>query len=333
MGGGGAYYDRDTKDGYSRGSKGFSQSAETTMSRRSADAALLPYQRVLQTNVKSPVVNAFDVTGSMGDLPKIIYDKMPLIAGQIMENGYLNDPAFSLAAVGDVVSDNAPIQIAEFSPIKKLDGCLERIWLEGNGGGQDVESYEFTAYFYARYCEIPNAVTPFFLFTGDEGFRETLSSNELRQHFGGEHQTIEAAQVFDELKKKFFGNVFLVHRKYQGNDAGIVRQWRNVLGAERVIILPSDQAIADVTLGIFAFMSGERSLDEYLDDMKTKRDVAQTEERIAQVREALLPLTALNVPKKVGVQKKIKGAQAVPLVTPDKKVQKSSAKKDRPNRL
>lgn len=340
MGGGGAYYDRDTRDNYKRNSSGVSQAAETRMARRSIDAALLPSQRRIVSNSKSPVGYAFDVTGSMDNLPKIIYDKMPLLAGQIVENKYLSDPAFSLAAVGDVASDTAPIQVAEFSEIRQLDNWLERLWLEEGGGGQAEESYEFTAYFYARYCEMPNAVTPFFLFTGDEAFRETLYANELRQHFGGEHRNIGAAEVFEELKKKFKGNVFLVHRRYPGNRNGIsdpviVKRWQSVLGPERVIILPSDQAIADVTLGVFALMTGARTLEEYLEDMITKREVAQTKERIAEVREALLPLTAIVPVKKMGGKKpKIKEPQQDASVSVSSKNDaKSSGKKNRPNRL
>jgi len=42
------------------------------------------------------------------------------------------------------------------------------MYLEGGGGGQSYESYEYGAYFYAQHCEIPNAELPFFFVTGDE---------------------------------------------------------------------------------------------------------------------------------------------------------------------
>lgn len=288
MGGGGSYYDRDTSDGYDRTKQGYSQAADEKMSRRTADPGLLPKDRKVACQARSPVVYAFDVTGSMGTLPKIIYDKMPLIAGQIAECGYLEDPQMSLAAVGDIVSDQGPIQVAEFSLIRKLDDWLERIWLEGNGGGQAKESYEYTAFFYARCCDLGDAQTPFFLFTGDEGFRETLYKNDLQRHFGGTHENVEAEQVFEELKKKFKGNVFLIRRKYGGAENERIQvQWEKALGKDYVIPLISDQAIADVTLGVFAIAGGTRTLEEYLDDLKTKRAVPQTDERVAEVRKSL----------------------------------------------
>ncbi len=287
----GKFYDRDVSDRSSRTSSGTSQVSEEAMSRSRVDASLLPKGRELVCNAKSPLVYAFDVTGSMGNLPKIIYDKMPMIAGQLVEQGYLDDPMISIAAVGDIESDLAPIQIADFSLIRALDTWLQKIWLEGNGGGQAKESYEFTAYFYARMFKMPKAVTPFFLFTGDEGFREELLVNDLKAHFGGEHQKVSAFTIFEELKKKFFGNVYLIHRKYERSEnASIVRQWQEALGKERVIDLPEDLAIADLTLGLFAVTVGGRTLKDYLKEMKERE---QTEDRIKKVGKALEVVASL----------------------------------------
>ncbi|HEU0051351.1 MAG TPA: hypothetical protein VFQ60_04850 [Patescibacteria group bacterium] len=292
MGGGGSYYDRDVHDGYARSSRGTSDAAEQEMSRQSVDRGLLPEKRQLVCEAESPVVYAFDVTGSMGNLPVIIYDKMPMMVGQISEHGYLQDPKMSLAAVGDIQCDLAPIQIGDFAELRRLDDWLKRIWLEGGGGGQDVESYEFTAYFHARYLDISKAKKPFFLFTGDEGFRDMLYASDLARHFGGEHQDIEADAVFAELRRKFLDNVFLIHRRYSKDhlDPRIVCQWKRVLGENHVIILGSDQSIADVTLGLFAIVTGARTLKEYLRDLKTARDKPQSDERVREVERSLSPI-------------------------------------------
>jgi hypothetical protein len=305
MGSGGTYYDRDTDDGYKRGSAGFSAVAATQMSRSQIDEGLLPKNRRLVCEAKSPIVYSFDVTGSMGNLPMIIFDKMPLIAGSIGENGYLDDPQMSVAAIGDIQGDQAPIQVGDFALLRNMDDWLKRVWREGGGGGQHFESYEMMAYYYAFMCDLPNAVTPFFLITGDEGFRERLYKSDLERHFGGKHETISAEDVFAALKKKFKGNVFLIHRTYSRptENAEIIAMWKTTLGKERVVHLGSDQSIADVTLGLFAVMSGSRTLDEYLGDMKTARQVAQSDERVAEVR-AALKLVATLAPTKQNPGKK-----------------------------
>lgn len=317
MGGGGSYYHRDVTDRSRRTSKGFSDVAEEKMSRSRVDAAVLPHNRKLTCAAKSPIIYALDVTGSMGDLPKIIFDKMPMIAGQLIEKDYLEDVMISLSAVGDVLSDRAPLQICDFSVVKNLDEWLQRIWLEGRGGGQAEESYELIAYFYAKMCEIPNAETPIFLFTGDEGFRESLPVGTLKAYFGEGLESTNAKSVFEELKKKFKGNVFLIHRRYrEGQDREIVEQWENVLGKEKVIKLKSDLAIADVTLGLFAIVTGKRTLEQYLQDMKAR---GQDEQRITEVGESLKALAATVKP--AGAKKS------------DKKSEKPEIKKKKPGRI
>ena len=57
---------------------------------------------------------ALDVTGSMGEWPKIIYDKLPMFYGQIMMKNYLPAPSVSFSAVGDATSDDAPLQVTRF---------------------------------------------------------------------------------------------------------------------------------------------------------------------------------------------------------------------------
>jgi len=311
MGGGGSeYYDRDVSVARKL-SSGVSTFAQEQMSRSVLSDDLLPFERKLVSAHRNPLVYVYDITGSMGTLPKLIFDKMPMIAGQIVEQKYLEDPDVSLAAVGDVTSDRGPLQVCDFSVIKSLDPWLQKIWIEGNGGAQHFESYEFMAYFYARCCDMPNVELPILLFTGDEGFRKQLTGSELKKRFGGQHENVNASVIFAELKAKFMDNVFLLHRHYgsYGLDSEIVAQWEKVLGKNYVLKLPDDTAIADLTLGILALVSGKRTLSGYVKDMKNrplemggKKYKPQTQERIDQVTEALKPLEAMlkgrNIQKK-----------------------------------
>lgn len=296
MGGGGSFYDRDVTKGGSATSRGYSDFAAQMTSRTSLDRSLLPLNRRLVSNCKSPLVCPLDGTGSMGTLPKVLCDKWPMIAGQIVMQKYLDDAMISLAIVGDVQSDRGPIQIADFAKIRDLDPWLQKLWIEGNGGGQHFESYEFMAYFYARCYDMQNARTPMLIFTGDESFRENLSAEELKGHFGGQHQDVAASTIFSELQEKFKGNVFLVHRYYAsyGLDKKIVAQWHNVLDKENVIELESDTAVGDIMLGIIAIASGSRTLDQYLQDIKNRplkmggvEYEPQSPQRISEVRKAL----------------------------------------------
>lgn len=286
MGGGGEHYDRDTKDGYAATDRGFSQAAETLMGRRGADPGVLPKGRRVGSNARSPTVLCYDVTGSVDALPMIFADKLPLIAGQIGELRYLDDPEISLSAVGDI-GDRAPIQVADFAKIRHLDDWLQRLWREKGGLANGVEAYEFLAYYYAFCCDIPDAVTPFFVFIADEGMRRSLYKSDLERVFGGTHQNIDTVDVFRALDRAFKGNVFLVHRHYGIDDDKALSVWRECLGDDRIVKLGTDRSIADVLLGLFAIVTGARTLDAYLDDMVSARARPQSAHRVAEVRTAL----------------------------------------------
>lgn len=302
MGGSGTYYDRDvTATRKTMRAQGFSADAERILSQKRIDPTLLPKGWRLECVAKNPLVYCFDVTGSMGKLPKIIWDKWPGIVGQIVARNYLPDPEMSITAVGDIRTDDSPLQMCNFDSLRNLDRWLKRIHFEENGGGQGSESYEVTAYYYLHYFDMPNAELPIYLMTGDEACVEQLHARDLREQFDGDHENTTAEAVFMALRKKFQGNVFRIHRPYTGHghegwtNATIVAQWERLLGKNNVIHLPDDRAIGDITLGLYAIVSGARTLDQYLEDMRTRPldlagDVSfepQSEERIGQVAKAL----------------------------------------------
>jgi hypothetical protein len=299
MGGNGGYYDRNvTATHKTTNTKGHSEDAQQALQQHKMDPELLPKNCKLTCSKLNPLIYCFDVTGSMGKLPKIIWDKWPGIVGQIIARDYLPEPEMSIAAVGDIRSDRSPLQVCDFDSLRNLDSWLSRIHYEGNGGNQDSESYEMIAYYYLHRFEMPHAELPIFLMTGDEACVEDLHADDLQRHFGGEHKSTTAEAVFAGLIEKFQGNVFRIHKRYHGNNSKVVAQWERLIGPERIIHLPDDRAIGDVTLGLYAVASGARTVDQYIEDMSTRplnlaEGVSfepQSEERIAQVAEALAPL-------------------------------------------
>lgn len=298
MGSSGSYYDRDTVDGYKRNSHGYSEHAAQLERRRVVDnGVLFTERRRLHCQGASPIVLAFDVTGSMGNLPKILSDKLPLVAGQLAIRQYVHEPWISLAAIGDIKHDKAPLQVTDFIEPRHLDSQLERLFFEAGGGNNDQESYEFTAYAYASRSLLPQAKTPFFIFTGDEGFSPVLASSDLEHHFHESHpRSLESAEVFKQLQHIYHGNVIKIRRPYGRTqlNARIQRQWEEILGADYIVPVLDDQAIGDLILGILAIRGGSTTLDEYLKDMETARDKPQTKQRIKLVETALTPLAKLG---------------------------------------
>lgn len=297
MGGGGTYYDREVTNSNLRTTRGFTTVAEETFS-KDIDPMVLPKGKRLTSTSKSPLVCPFDDTGSMEGLPKILCDKWPMVVGQLTIHKYLDDPMISLAVVGDM-NDRAPIQVCDFAKPRFLDPWLQKLYLEKNGRGNGVEGYALTAYYYARLYDMKNAVTPLFIFTGDEGYEDALLGRDLEKHFGGEHKDISSAVIFKELQEKFRGNVFMIRRDCSGNygsngNSAMQRQWEATLKKECIVPIKNDLAIGDLMLGVIALGSGARTLDAYINDVQTRPlemgGVAykpQSKDRVDEVRESL----------------------------------------------
>jgi len=254
------------------------------------DPGLLPRDRQLVCEAKSPIVIVIDITSSMGKLAVIFLNEMSRIAKQV--GNYVDNPQISICAVGDITCDPIPIQISDFSKPRNLASWARRILItpEVTGGPDDFqESYEMPAYYYLEMTELPNAETPLMIFIGDEAMRGNLDSNDLERHFGGQRQDTSARQVFALLQAKFKENLFLIHRPcpIQETDEAILRQWGKLIGKERLLTLAGDMSTADVLLGIVALVHG-KSFAEYSEDM------AETGQSVARIKATFKALDFLQ---------------------------------------
>jgi len=267
---GGSSYSRPVRS--ASAGKSFSSQSQSQYSRiTNAHKDVLPgSDRRLGTDAKNPIVVALDGTGSMGDSAKIMFDKMPMFWGQIEQKGYLTDPALSFAIVGDQYCDEAPLQITPFEKGLPIDDWLKKLWLEGGGGGQTMESYDLAAQFYLDRCDLDEPEQAFFFFIGDEDYYRTLDDQPTEP-------------IFKALMEKF--EVFFIHWRYDfgSTDKRIVKSWKDLMG-ERLIVLKEDKAIVDVMLGIISMMTGVRNLDSYAKEMEER---GQSNERIDTVTEAI----------------------------------------------
>ena len=237
----------------------------------------------LQSEALHPIIFALDITGSMGDWVKIVYNKMPMFYGQIMMQKYLSDPAISFCAVDDVkVCDPSKVlQITEFGQGIAIDQLLGKMCIDGNGGGNAHESYDMAAYFYANEVDLVNCEIPFFFLTGDEAYWETENPKEIQEVFGHgiKSNEINSRDNWKLLMTKY--NVFMVKKEYDNYSN---TQWHETLGEERVFHISTPKACVDVMLGAIALTSGAKDLNGYIEDMKIR---GQSEERIKEVSSVL----------------------------------------------
>src|SRR3712207_3635468 len=96
----------------------------------------------------------FDVTGSMGTVPRVLQTKLGALMRLLIQRGYVEHPQVLFGAVGDAYCDAVPLQIGQFEAGLEMDDDLSKIYLEGGGGGQVHETYELAIYFMARHTAI-----------------------------------------------------------------------------------------------------------------------------------------------------------------------------------
>eukprot|EP00455_Lapot_gusevi_P042545 TRINITY_DN5056_c0_g1_i1.p1 TRINITY_DN5056_c0_g1~~TRINITY_DN5056_c0_g1_i1.p1 ORF type:complete len:379 (-),score=113.36 TRINITY_DN5056_c0_g1_i1:70-1137(-) len=259
-----------------------------------------------------PIVVALDMTGSMGTWSKIVFDKLPMFFGQLMLQGYVDDPSISFAAIGDAEAGQlVPLEVTPFAQGRDLDDQMKKVWLAKStshgytqhilyGAGNTYESYDLAAYYYAYKCQctgLPPGRKALFFVTGDESPFATVRASHIRAHIDPDYHggDIPLSQVFDKLNEQF--EVFFVRRpcdstfysqNYNLNDLNerIRADWEAVVPPDHTLMLHEPKAIVDLMLGVIALARGTRTLETYIDDMRSR---GQTEERIACVSQALAP--------------------------------------------
>lgn len=320
---GGGSYSRDV--GYSSSSGSFSsggrssKSAKKALSRSGMDISASPMNRRIKSEKKNPVIIMLDVTGSNIEFARIVYDKAPMLYGQIEQQGYLEDFDMCFSAVGDATCDNAPLQVGDFQTGIKLDDELKKLFLEGCGGGQRKETYELGVHFFNQFCDMPNAEMPFLFIIGDEAPYPNLDSDISKKVLGKSvGEDLDTKVIFSEALRKFKGNVFFLQNPYCGkesysNETSEIRQvWVDYLGArnsEKIIPIHEEKSVVDVILGVIAMVSRTKKISGYLTDMK---DRGQTTDRIGNVKKSLgkigtslVPVADVDLPAKKGKGRKL----------------------------
>lgn len=209
-----------------------------------------PFGRVLETQSTTPLVVAVDVTGSMSTWPGEIFDRLPLLYQTLSQ--YRPDLEISFVAIGDATSDSYPLQVTEFAAGVALEDQLNALYGEGGGGGGAKESYELFAYFLLTQVRAPNALRPYLILYGDEGFYPEVSAAQLRYYLGGkERRDRDALTVWRALGESW--NIFHLRKAYAPpQDAQIEAQWAEAIGSERIVSLPSATRAVDLALGLIA---------------------------------------------------------------------------------
>lgn len=191
----------------------------------------------------------FDVTGSMGEVPRVLQTKLGALMRLLVQRGCLAHPQILFGAVGDAYSDRVPLQIGQFESGLEMDDDLGKIFIEGGGGGQTHESYELGFYFMARHTAIDcyeRRGHKGYLFTiGDEKPYPVVSRSQVVGIIGDRLEVdIPIEQALAELHARYEHFHIMPTETHHGRSADVQGRWRELLG-ERVLMLEDASAVCE----------------------------------------------------------------------------------------
>lgn len=210
------------------------------------------------------IVIALDVTGSMYPvIDKVAREGLNRLVTSIYDKKPVKDPHIMCMGIGDVeMGDSAPLQVTQFETDIRIAVDLEKIWIEGLGGGNRYESYTLAWYFAAMKTSIDcfnKRGKKGYLFTiGDEFPTPYLKAQDIKRVLGdGPQANLAIEQLYDMVSRTYEvfhvvvkeGNCF----RYYGND--VIDAWKKVLG-QRVIPLSDHTKLAEVIVSTIQACEG-----------------------------------------------------------------------------
>lgn len=229
----------------------------------------------------------FDVTGSMGGIPRTLQTKLAKLMELLISKGVIEHPQILFGAFGDAYSDRIPLQIGQFESGVEMDDDLAKIVLEGRGGGQHHETSELALYFMARKTSIDcfeKRHKRGYLFTiSDECCYPIVKKEHVKDLIGDNLEAnIPTEQIIKEVNEKY--EYFHIHASggSYGTQSKILDPWKKLLG-ERVLILDNSDAVCELialqialTEGVYDLDEGLSKLDEFGTDINTRKSVEKT---------------------------------------------------------
>ncbi|MGW5671002.1 hypothetical protein [Micromonospora sp. NPDC003776] len=205
----------------------------------------------------------FDVTGSMGHVPRALQTKLPQLLGLLLRQGYARDPQLMFGAIGDATCDRVPLQIGQFESDNRMDDDLGRIVLEGGGGGQMTESYELALYFMARHtvtdCWEKRGRRGYLFIIGDELAYPRVDRRQVARLIGDDlREDLPVRQIVDEVTRRWDTYYLLPAGSAYAGNRRVLDFWRGLLGQQAVELDDLDAVCETIALTVGL---GEQAID------------------------------------------------------------------------
>jgi len=247
------------------------KSREDIFKSRSIDAYLDPKNvRVRESRDSSDnpesnaIITALDVTGSMGYIAEqMAKEGLGTFFKEMFKRKPVTDPHLMFMAVGDVYCDSAPLQVSQFEADNRIVDQLSKIYLEGGGGGNNTESYDFPWYFAGRHTSIDcweKRHKKGYLFTiGDEEAPAGLTKKGIKRFLNEDVQSNISSEQALRMASKMY-NVYHItaaegnHCRY-GNLNTVKASWQAILG-QHAVVLEDSTKLSELLISLIQVNEG-----------------------------------------------------------------------------
>lgn len=248
----------------------------------------------------------FDETGSMGKIPGFLQAKLSTLMALLIAKGYAAHPQILFSAVGDANTggdrhdEQAPLQVGQFESGLEMEDDMSLFYIEGNGGGQQKETYELLHYFFLHHtvtdCFEKRGVKGYLFTIGDEAPYDIIKADNVKRLIGDALEAdVSTREVIAALEAKW--NVFhiIVEQGSYPHNKQIEQAWRDLLG-ERVLLMEDYNTVAELIASTIGVCEGT----DLTDIRAHLADVGTSAAGIASVTSALIPLSQSNAMAKAG---------------------------------
>ena len=209
----------------------------------------------------TPVILAFDVTGSMGDIPHyFVQEGLGSLMKEVFDRKPVSDPQIMCMAVGDSYFDRAPLQATQFEVDISIATQLQDLYLEGGGGNNPGESYHLPWLFAALKTSTDSYEKrgkKGVLFTiGDEPPLPTVKKEHAKKYLGIDLQSDLSSEAVLEMVRRQYDVFHIIIEQGRGMSREVVDDWNKLLGQGYVLRLSDYTKLSEVVISALQVNAG-----------------------------------------------------------------------------
>lgn len=207
----------------------------------------------------TPIIIAFDETGSMGENPRILQKALKKLFGMLIRQDVVADPQVAIGAYGDAYYDDAPLQFSQFESDNRIDENLDDILIEGCGGGNGGETSTLLAWYVANHVHTDayekRGKRGYAFIIGDERALE-VTRRQVSERCGDSVEgNVTPDMAFGAMTEKW-DTYFLAINNYACRYQHSIQQYGELLGPDHVIVLEDANAVAATIVSLIAYVEG-----------------------------------------------------------------------------